>query len=146
MDKIGRDPGWYAAMDGDLKSLSRRLKAGLNVDHADKDGTTLLWIAAHYGQIGVVRMLLDHGAQVDLAERKYSNAPLWEATRESCASPLRKEEHISVVEMLLAAGADPSRANKVDKTAPGWAEGQDPHRLAVQAIYRAHGYEGDFTL
>lgn len=145
-DTMGRDPGWYAAMDGDYAVLKKRLDEGLDVNHAGKDGMTMLLIASHYGRRKAVKLLIERGANANLGERKFDNPPLWEATREACcAPPSNGQFDTAIIADLLLAGADPYRLNKVGKAPPGWAEGDDERRRAVQAIYRAHGYEGDFT-
>jgi uncharacterized protein len=145
-DVMGRDPAWYAAMEGDVSALSNRLKAGLDVDHADKDGMSMLSVASHYGRRQAVQLLLAHGANPNLADRKFDNPPLWAATREACASHASSDFDVGVIADLLAAGADPNHLNAAGKAPPGWAEGEDDRRREVQALYRAHGFEGEFKL
>jgi ankyrin repeat protein len=145
-DVMGRDPAWYAAMEGDCRTLKKRLCDGLDVNHAGKDGATMLHVAAQYGHREAILLLLEHGADVDRAEKKFDNAPLWDATRSACADPANQDYDIQIIADLLKAGANPHRLNKVGKSPAIWAFGDDPRRLAVQAVYRAHGYDGVFEL
>ena len=68
------------------------------------------------------------------------------ATREACASHASSDFDVGVIADLLAAGADPNHLNAAGKAPPGWAEGEDDRRREVQALYRAHGFEGEFKL
>jgi ankyrin repeat protein len=80
------------------------LKHGANVNQADGVGTTPLMMAAAAGNADVVKVLLDHGADVNAKE--HSN----EQTALMFAANLDRAEVISV---LLAHGADPNTASKV---------------------------------
>ena len=147
LDREGRDVGWYAAMDGDLNTLQNRLQSDLSIDHADKGGASLLWIAAHDGQVEAVKYLLARGASVD-AKDTHGNAALWHTTRQAVSPTPQTTNFIGILELLLAAGADPDHKNKTGKTAPCWAGpmvGNAVNRDEVQSLFRAYGYSGDFT-
>jgi uncharacterized protein len=147
LDREGRDSGWYAAMEGDVVSLTARLDAGLGVDHSDKNGVSLLWIAAYHGQLDALNLLIQRGAAVDLTD-SHGNAALWHATRQAVSPTDRSAAYLPIVQTLLAAGADPNHTNKVEMSAPGWTGpivGNAVNREEVQSLFRAFGYAGDFS-
>ncbi|MBA4766403.1 MAG: ankyrin repeat domain-containing protein [Porphyrobacter sp.] len=142
-DKMGRFPAWYDAAEGRAEALAAALQTGVPVDHADKDRMTMLSVAAFYGRTTAVRLLLESGADSNLADR-HGNGPLWHATREASQQPRPESAPFDqqIVAMLLAAGADPHHRNRADRTPPGWAAWSPE----LQAIYRSAGYEGAFEL
>ena len=143
LDIMGRYPAWYDAMEGRASTLAGALASGVPVDHADKHRMTMLSVAAYYGRTDALRLLIDQGADPNLADRD-GNGPLWHATREASQQPRPGSTPYDkqIVAVLLAAGADPHHPNRAAKTPPGWA-GNSPE---LQAIYRAAGYEGAFEL
>ncbi len=92
-----------AAMVGDAGAVRRLLDLGLPVDTVDSQGCTALLRAAGGGQLVVVGLLLQRGADATLAADTG-------ATALSAAVSMR---HPQIVEMLLAQGAD------VDRPLPG---------------------------
>ena len=54
------------------------LHHGANVNFADKDGRTPLWIASAEGNAEIVRILLDRGADPSIADNK-GNTPILKA-------------------------------------------------------------------
>ena len=142
-DRMGRYPAWYDAMEGRTDALLAALDAGLDPDHADVEGNTMLAVAALYGRADAVRLLLERGANTELTDR-HGNAALWGATREAsnCNRPGGPIIGPETVALLLDAGADPLHRNKHDRIAPSWAEGSPD----IQALYRKAGYKGPFEL
>ena len=62
-DRLGRTPLHYAASQKTgLSYISNLLKAGANIDHRDSSGMTPLHLACRFGNISLVRLLLDQGA------------------------------------------------------------------------------------
>lgn len=139
-DEAYRLPGWYAAKDGRTADLARYIRSGLDPDHTDRDGTTMLMVAANHGHAGVVKLLLRHGANPNFVDR-WGNTALWCATREGCAGPNAARFDRKVIELLLAGGANPAQRNKAGRIPATWARDTP----AVQAIFRKHGYYGEFT-
>jgi ankyrin repeat protein len=143
MDKSGRYPGWYDAMEGRAAALRKALATGLHPDHSGKDSMTMVAVAAHYGQRACVELLLAKGADPNLVDR-HGNGPLWHATREASKKPLpgKVPFDTTVVHLLLEAGADPAHPNKAGTVPALWAQWSEE----LQGYYRRAGYQGDFVL
>lgn len=84
------------ARNGHTQELLEFLDHGLPVDLPDKDGNTLLMLAAYHGRAETVGALIDRGADVDLRNDR-DQTPV--------AGALFKGEK-QVVRALVAAGAD----------------------------------------
>lgn len=82
--------------NGFLEISRLLLEAGANVNITENNGTTSL-VEARFGTAEIVRLLIENGADVDLAHRHFNETPLL------CALYMN---HIEVVRMLLAAGAN----------------------------------------
>ena len=88
-----------AATLGYVDRLRERLEADPGVVSAfSTDGFTALHFAAFFGKAEAARILLDHGASVDVYTRNpFANQPLHAAAA---------GRHVEVCRVLLAAGAD----------------------------------------
>ena len=116
---------WSAANTGDVNTIHDRLKAGADINSRSPQGqTTALFIAALYGRTKVVKVLLDHEADVTIPS-------------EDGATPLLVAAYFGrrdIVTMLLDSGANVN-ARKGDGTTPldtvhaEWS-------LAVEASYK----------
>merc|ERR1719311_1889246 len=65
-------------VNGDVVAARLLLDYGAEVDRADKDGRTPLYIACQQGHVDAARLLLDKGAEVDRAEKR-GTTPLFAA-------------------------------------------------------------------
>jgi outer membrane protein assembly factor BamB len=87
-----------AARSGDFEGVKRLLAAGVEVDAADRWGTTALFLATGQGQIEVVRYLLEQGADPSAREGFFGTSvlgmALWKGGPE-----------FEIAYLLLAAGA-----------------------------------------
>lgn len=77
----------------------------IDVDEASFNGQTALWMAAHAGQADVVELLIDAGADVDLAGFPCSAMPLFANRLYSPIAVASERRHWPVVMKLIAAGA-----------------------------------------
>jgi uncharacterized protein len=93
--------------------LDRAMANGADPDFVMLDGTTFLHAAVGMGRAECARVLLKNGASVHIADQK-GQMPLHKATYYSSCDPV-------VVEMLLAAGANPSLSDGAGKTALDYA-------------------------
>src|SRR5580658_7464969 len=73
------------ARAGETESLAAMLRHGLPVNLADARGNSLLMLASYNGNLETTRMLLDHGAEVDVRNDR-GQTPL---------GGVRSEEHTS---------------------------------------------------
>ena len=93
-------------MNGDAAAVSALLDAGADPNTFDDLGKTPLHYAAERAHVGVMRSLLERGAQVDAHdEATAGNTPLGEVAG-NCS--------LAVARVLVDAGADP--------TVPGWMQ------------------------
>jgi ankyrin repeat protein len=96
-----------AANNGQVGPVKRLLAAGANVELADIEGFTPLYLASYEGYAEVVRLLLAAGAKTDTRNGKGDWSPLQTAAEQG---------HADVVRELVAAGADVNQRSKRGST------------------------------
>jgi cytohesin len=106
---------WYdctllheAAKGGDPELIRRLVARGLDVDAHDEDGRTPLQDAVAYGKVEAVAALIEAGADVN-------------AGKGSALRTAAQRQNIPIVQLLLAAGADPSLKDREGRTAASLA-------------------------
>ncbi|KER22832.1 hypothetical protein T265_14770, partial [Opisthorchis viverrini] len=116
-----------AAKKNDIHSATLLLNnPEVNVDHASTSGFTPLHIAAHYGNSGIAKLLLQRGANVNYAA-KNSITPL------HIASKWGKNE---LVEQLLSCGAEIDARTR-DGLSPLHCAARSGHRDVVETLLKA---------
>lgn len=117
-----------ACAKGDEAQVRTLLATGLNIDHKANQGATGLHLAACNGCDCVVRLLLDHGADLNLRMGLINNslgAVLAGATPFLLAKGNRRE---SIAALLLLRGADPNATTDAGHT------GQTIFRVLCQIV------------
>ncbi len=126
-----RERLFAAAEAGDVDDVRRILhRKGIDVNAADQWGCTPLFLAARAGRAEMVRLLIAHGADVEVDVASTHFPPLIRATM---------NEHADVVDALLAAGADPDVRDRAGCTALWYASTTDNGRIV--SLLRAGGAE-----
>lgn len=99
------------------KRILQLLRAGEEINSADKNGVTALHHAVRFRSPTAVKTLLKHGANVNQACRRNGSTPLHRAVTQTGAPGTagRNQAAAEIVKLLLAAGADPALANKAGK-------------------------------
>ncbi|MCP1425400.1 ankyrin repeat protein [Paenibacillus xylanexedens] len=94
---------FQAAQSGDLANLQLLLASHPELTNTEnQDGLTPLGYASHYGQAEVVRLLLEHGANVNaLSHSKISFIP----SNTALHAALAGERSSEVIQLLLEYGA-----------------------------------------
>ena len=117
------------------KRLIAVLKSGADVHAVDKNGVTALHHAVRFRSPSAVRTLIEYGADVNQACRRSGSTPLHRAVTSTGAPGTagKQAEAREIVELLLAAGADPSIRNHSGKMPADYA--------ADEAIRAALGRE-----
>lgn len=100
-----------AARAGDVAVCDRLVQGGVPVDAADGEGNTALIWAVYYCEAGVVRRLVDLGANVNHANQR-SYTPLICTVTTLRGHKLRgtQEQRNEIARLLIARGADVNRA------------------------------------
>lgn len=120
----------WAARNDDAEAVSVLVARGARIDADVYRGTALAWAAAT-GSVRAVRRLLELGADPD--GRTTFGGP--DHGEEATALHLAAENaDLEVIDVLLAAGADPLlRDRRHDHTPAGWAE-HGGHRATVELL------------
>jgi ankyrin repeat protein len=90
---------YNAVVTDDLALLNQLLTAGFDVNQNSETGATPLILVAGQGKVGFVKLLIEHGADIEAKHRMNGQTALHVA----CA-----EARLKVVRLLLAAGANPN--------------------------------------
>lgn len=90
------EDSWRAALDGDLPTVQRLIERGASADSADREGSTLLMLAARSGHAPIVSYLVGHKASVN-ARNRYGDTALMAASLKG---------HVEVAKVLIANGAE----------------------------------------
>ena len=121
-----------AAMRRDVAAVRSLIAEGTDPDAAHGDGMTALHWAARHGDVEVIALLVDSGADVEARTRLGSHTPLHVASRSA---------RTGAVTALLEAGAEPAAATTTGATALHFAAGAG-NAEAVTALLD-HGADAD---
>ena len=99
------------------RRLLKALRLGADIHATDKNGVTALHHAVRFRSPIAVKTLIEHGANVNQACRRTGSTPLHRAVTHTGAPGTagRTEAVKEIIQILLAAGADPSITNKSGK-------------------------------
>ena len=127
---LGRIVTVKRLLGGDIDGACvNRLYVRLHVNRQrGEDGATALYCAAQNGHFSVVLILLEHGADPNIARIIDGGTPMITAARKG---------HVEVVALLLAHNADPNKANTADGQHPTFNAAQEGH-LEVVALLLKH--------
>lgn len=99
----------YAAGSGNVEAVSELILNKVNIDAIGSSGTSALWIAAWWGHINIVQILVQSGASVDIKEESSGRTPLMAAAHMSASKEhgvgFVDADHIAVMQYLIGAGA-----------------------------------------
>ena len=96
--------GDYRSQEDGVRVAQLLLERGADVNTRRHDHQTPLHVASYFGNVEIVRLLLDHGADSEAnAEGDYGSKPLHSL---SCGKFKYQEDGVRVVELLLDRGAD----------------------------------------
>lgn len=100
--------------EGQRKRLIALLHAGADIHATDKNGVSALHHAVRFRSPTAVRTLIEHGANVNQVCRRSGSTPLHRAVTATGAPSTggKLGETLEIIQLLLAAGADPSISNK----------------------------------
>jgi ankyrin repeat protein len=111
-------PLFEAAVRRELGKVKELLAAGRDPNEEDgPSGQRALLAAAFNGDVELVRLLLDAGADVDATDM-HGNTPLSKAVYKYGQD---NERYTRVIDQLLEHGADPEHANRYGVSARGLA-------------------------
>ena len=92
----------FNAKFGDVKRMAQALKNGADIDCLDRDGVSPLANAVYFADLGAVKFLIEHGANVNIRMR-HGTTPLHVAAADK---PGGKKDYVEMVALLVEHGAD----------------------------------------
>lgn len=152
-----------AVEKGDLVSCELFLEAGFSPDLTNRRGVSLLGLAVRSAHLGVLRLLLDHGADLNLRSKDRDNSPLMDAAAEGQQEMVEELVHRGadlaglsrngqsalvlaigkgaqdIAQILLEAGADPFIADKLGMNACQYAQLLGRQEFLAQVTKRYPG-------
>lgn len=131
-DRIGDSPYLYAGARGHLTILKMTLAHGADLRSTNRYGGTALIPAAERGHVDTVATLVKAGVAVD-----HLNRLGWTALLEAVILGDGGERHRRIVDILLAAGADPNLPDRDGITALQHARARGYRR--IESALRAAG-------
>jgi ankyrin repeat protein len=112
VDKDGRNALHHAVLMNDIPRVQQLVTSKkIDVNEQDDEGFSALHLAAQENRKDIVRILLGHGAVVDIRDNN-GNTPLTRSL-DSCYEALTTNmpDPGAIIKMLLRAGADPNSQN-----------------------------------
>ena len=97
-DPLKRSLLYIAARNGHVKVCEYLINKGLEINDIQDTGSTPLHGAVYYGQIEVVRLLLNYGAKTNI-KNKYDHFPIDEAWTEEMKNLLKEHEQDPIVNL-----------------------------------------------
>src|SRR5436190_12639519 len=91
-----------AARKGDAATVKKLLDEGVDVNTRFRYNATALFYACDHGHLEVVKVLLDHGADMAIKDTFYGFTPLALATG---PAQKKKPEHAEIAKLLIQKGA-----------------------------------------
>lgn len=107
------------------------LERGLNPNHMNWRGFTLLHDMAHTNDVPKARLLIEHKADLNRIDDEYRSTPLGYAARWG---------HVEMVKLLLDCGADPEKSGAPWSTPLEWAQKKNHDEVVkvLQSVERQH--------
>jgi len=133
LNRVGETPLMIAALRGDLANARRLVELGAQVN---RPGWTPLHYAATGGHVAMTRWLLEESAYID-AESPNGTTPLMMAARQA---------RQSIVELLIAEGADPTARNEAGFTVTDYLDRNGLLDLARRAEVAARAFRKQHNL
>lgn len=127
---IAAHPTLLAEAVGNLPALETLLACGCDPQATDHLGATPLHWAAFHGHVAAVRLLIAHGAPLDLRDRTYQSLPLGWCHYAFVNQPATQGDYLGVARALLSAGAAPPSPEELER----WEGGDEVVGLVVDFL------------
>ncbi len=95
------------AEKGDIEAAKLFISEGININALDNEGQTALMRASLFGHTKMVKLLLDHGADIKIRNKETHSTALMEAVAGN---------HVDVIRLLDQNGADVNERDVLNRT------------------------------
>lgn len=129
----GAEPGGSLSLyvlRGELEAVRALLAHDVDLDATDGAGYTPLYRAVGEGNLAMVELLLEAGADVNLSHDLVHRVPPSRVQGVRVLMRAARDGHVEIVERLLRAGADPNARDAHGRSAAEYAEARGHRALA----------------